>query len=222
VAISMVVRQALIQFVGDVAAYVQPHRLDRFHALREKVKETVRGVVAAVYRARRPDGRFEYDRVGLVGHSLGSVVLYDTLNRLINDDALAVGAGREHVSPRDLDVCGRTTLFLTVGSPLDKIAFIFGSQRRQSELRSALEATGQPLIERAACRQFDWVNVYSPWDFISGRLDYYDPPNRTGDDKESHRPVDNVIDPDASTLLLAHVEYWDNRRLYDLLLARIP
>jgi hypothetical protein len=70
-----------------------------------------------------------------------------------------------------------------------------------------------------------WVNVYSPWDIISGSLDYYDNPDWTSE--RGKKPwVINERDPEAVTLLAAHVEYWRNRhvfgRLYEALNPRGP
>ena len=215
VAGAWVVRNALVEYVGDVAAYVQPYVLDRFNDLRTKIRETVAGTVAAVYRAAAPDGTFQYDGVILVGHSLGSVALYDALNQLVADDGLA-GA---NPAGGAVDTVERTALFLTFGSPLDKTAFVFDSEPCRAETRAALAATSRPLIEDPVARRFDWINVYSPWDIISGRLDYYDPPAASAAD--GYKPVQNVRDAEATTPLLAHVEYWESSRLYDLVLARI-
>jgi hypothetical protein len=214
VAGAWVVRTALVEYVGDVAAYVQPYVLDRFNDLRTKIRETVSSTVAAVYRAAVGD-TFQYESVILVGHSLGSVALYDALNQMLADDKLAATTP----AGGSADTVKRTALFLTFGSPLDKTAFVFDSEPCAVETRAALAATSRPLIEDPAVRQFDWVNVYSPWDIISGSLDYYDPPSAPA--VNGYKRVQNVRDADATTLLLAHVEYWESARLYDLVLARI-
>jgi hypothetical protein len=56
------------------------------------------------------------------------------------------------------------------------------------------------------------VNIYSPWDIISGSLEYFDLP-----DSSDPRRVDNLRDREATTLLMAHVEYWDNGLLPEVL-----
>jgi hypothetical protein len=195
-----VVRWFLIQYAGDVAAYVQPQVVDRFYELRKEIKDTVWTTARAVYGAR------EYEDIVVVGHSLGSVVVYDALNRLLIDRA---------VNPAAPEVAGRTRLFLTFGSPLDKTAFIFGAQGAGTEAREALSASIQPLItdEKARPR---WVNIYSPWDIISGSLDYYDRPDRS-----NRNAVENIVDPDATTLLAAHVEYWRNPLLFRTILQAL-
>ena len=57
-----------------------------------------------------------------------------------------------------------------------------------------------------------YCRIYSPWDIVSGYLDYYDPPGST-----DPRRVENRIDPHATTLLKAHLEYWRNPLLFQIL-----
>jgi len=209
VIVSFVVRRVMVEYVGDLAAYVQPHALDRFQALRDEIKAEVYKSMRAIYRAGNWRG-FTYERIAVVGHSLGSVIAYDTLNQLINEDELA-GFG----PPTSLDAVRRTSLFLTFGSPLDKTAFAFGAQRKQSATRYALAATAQPLIRHT--NRPTWVNVYSRWDLISGALEFYDPP-RGSDGSCDPKAVCNRSDPDAKTLFLAHLEYWEGTLVFDTLL----
>jgi pimeloyl-ACP methyl ester carboxylesterase len=153
-----------------------------------------------------------YEKVVVVGHSLGSVIAYDALNRLILEDIDSNGG---------LHVAERTALFLTFGSPLDKTAFIFGAQGHDTtEAREALAAAVQPLIQAYRYRPGKWINIYSPWDIISGSLDLYDLPT-TAPAVKDPKAVCNQSDPDATTLLMAHTEYWTNellvQTLYDAL-----
>ena len=146
----------------------------------------------------------EYEGVVWVGHSLGSVVVYDALNGIIMDDELVERKAR---------AVARTRLLLTFGSPLDKIAFIFGAQLADAKSRDALAASFQPLIlDYDRFRTIPWVNIWSPADIISGDLDFYDDLG-----KSKGREVDNVVDTRATTPLLAHVEYWKNDLLFERL-----
>ena len=200
------VRGLLVQYVGDVAAYVQAHTLDRFAELRAAIKREVRRTLDAVYQARDDNGGFLYEHIVVVGHSLGSVAAYDALNGLIN---------AERLEANDLRVVPRTALLLTFGSPLDKTAFIFKAQGRDTgETREALAAAVQPLIQDYALRTFRWVNVYARRDVVSGELNYYDDP------KSSHfaaRGVHNVEDQGCDVPLLAHVQYWQNATIFRVL-----
>ena len=199
--VSYVLRELMIQFPGDVAAYISTHTLDRFQDIRTKIKDSVGKVAKAIYAGD------EYEGVVWVGHSLGSVVVYDALNALIMDDELAQRPAR---------AVARTRLLVTFGSPLDKIAFIFASQWvRATESREALAASFQPLIlDYERFRGIPWVNIWSPADIISGSLDFYDDPA-----KSNGRGVRNLVDGRATTPLLAHVEYWDNRLLFEQIYA---
>ncbi|MGQ0678765.1 MAG: hypothetical protein ACT4OM_03745 [Actinomycetota bacterium] len=197
---SLFIRKILVQFVGDVAIYVTPYTLDQYYELREDIRKAVLKTARAIYSARGDDGCPLYDRVVIVGHSLGSVVSYDTLNDLISEGQL----------DPTLKVVERTSLLLTFGSPLDKIAFLFGIQSSMREPRETLSASRQPMIQSYGYRPKEWVNIYSPWDLISGSLDLYDDKSTPPDD----RAVKNIVDPKASTLLAAHVEYWDSDLIY--------
>ena len=211
VAASAFIRLVLVQYLGDVAIYVMPYKVDAFNDLRKEIKEAVYKVAHAVYALKDQWGtRPAYDRVIVLGHSLGSVIGYDALNRLIHEDRVATSADA-------LQVVDRTPLFLTFGSPLDKTAFIFGAQGHgTTEARESLAASVQPLIQSYDYRPENWINIYSPWDIISGYLDLYDLPRAT-----DPRRVKNIKDPEATTLLMAHTEYWNDgllvRTLYDAL-----
>jgi hypothetical protein len=144
----------------------------------------------------------------VVGHSLGSLVAYDMLNGLFKEDHEGGGA---------LRVAERTGLLLTFGSPLDKTAYVFAARRTSAGgFQDALAAVSQPMIVSFESRPHRWVNIYSPDDLISGRLDYYDD---EAPEKEEERKaalaaepqrIENRVDPEACTPLAAHNEYWRN------------
>lgn len=163
-------RWFLVQSVGDVAAYISAHRASRFARIRRAIQDTARGVARNVYAARDEEsGEPAYAHVLVVGHSLGSVIAYDMLNDSINLD-LAATAGEGNF----LDVVRRTRLLLTLGSPLDKTAFLFRTQKDHAPLREALAAAAQPMIVSYESRPARWINIWSPFDWISGSLEYYD------------------------------------------------
>lgn len=200
--VSLFVRKLFVQYLGDVAAYVDSHSLDKFNDIRTKIKTKVFEQAKAVY------SNPQYEHVAMIGHSLGSVIAYDTLNALINHDEL---------NGRLFNVTNRTKLLLTFGSPLDKIAFIFASQiRNATATREALAATLQPLIQLyIPFRNIKWINIYAPRDIVSGKLEFYDD-DENGDYSTSRR-IDNIIDPEATIPLVAHTEYWGNPLLFDQL-----
>ena len=155
------VRELMVQYVGDVAIYVTSNKLDRFDEVRNKIKESARTVASAVFTVYEPNTTtFLYNKVAVVGHSLGSVIAYDTLNRLMLDDWLAGQA---------MGIAKRTEAMVTFGSPLNKTAFLFTMQGKNSmHIRERLACTVQPLIlSYRKFRKLNWINVYSRNDIIS-------------------------------------------------------
>ncbi len=209
------VRELLVQYVGDVAIYITPNKLDRFDEVRNEIKQTALNVASAVYLACQSNKKdFLYDQIAVVGHSLGTVIAYDTLNRLMLDDWL---------SQNHLGIANRTNCFLTFGSPLDKTAFLFTIQGTNSmHIRERLAATVQPIIQSyPKFRKFRWINVYSRNDIISGKLTFYDLPGMQAPQELPPEAVHNVVDKDASIPLLAHVEYWKNQTTWNELMQQI-
>lgn len=203
------IRYFFVEYVGDVTAYINPQALDRFTELRRKVRDSVCETTRLILGYKAPgEETWHYDAIAVVGHSLGSVIAYDVVNQLFMDDALEVAK---------LDSLARVRTLLTFGSPLDKTAFVFGMHGKDTrDLREKLAARVQPLIESYANRaRLAWINVYSPFDIISGRIRFYDLL------KEPAFPVRNERDPDATIPLAAHVEYWANpliwKRLHEQL-----
>lgn len=213
------VREILVQYVGDVAIYVRPNKLDRFDEVRSKIKEAARSVASAIFTAYKlktnPDdaSEFQYQKIALVGHSLGSVIAYDTLNRLMLDDWLLQGA---------LQVAERTATMVTFGSPLNKTAFLFTIQGNDSlRIRERLASTVQPLImSYPKFRKFKWINVYSRNDIVSGLLKFYDLPGYQNPPVPAVA-VQNAKDRDAAVPLMAHVAYWKNKTVWRELLSQV-
>ena len=80
------------------------------------------------------------------------------------------------------------------------------------QAREALVASAQPMLQGYEWRPQRWVNIYSPWDLISGSLEYFDLPGSS-----DPRRVTNLRDREATTLLMSHVEYWETGLLPQVL-----
>jgi pimeloyl-ACP methyl ester carboxylesterase len=183
-----------VEYVGDVAIYVSSFKVSRFEETRTKIQETVFSIVRQIYSSRTASAD-TYDRVVLVGHSLGSVIAYDALNAAISWD----------LAEQDdkMGVVRRTHRLITFGSPLDKTAFLFRTQVSGPRfLREALAAQKQPLIlsypDFRPKRAFRWVNIYSRADIISGRLAYYRGPARVDSASGSHPILERQRAPRAA------------------------
>jgi hypothetical protein len=205
VALRMFAERFLVQFVGDVAAYISPFKVSTFEELRHEIQDRARTVAKFIYESRSAGStKLLYHRVFFVGHSLGSVIAYDAFNDAINRDAIPNG-WTPGSAQNAYEVVNRTRLLLTFGSPLDKTAFIFRTQRTNAEvdLREALATMMQPLIVDYANRRGRWINLWAPSDWISGRLTYYDSPNRPPD-----ADVCNLRNKGAVRPWYAHTRYW--------------
>jgi hypothetical protein len=213
VAESFAARYFIIQFIGDVAAYISPYKSSKFDEIRQNILKVGFNAGKVIYGFGAARGSVpDYKKVIIAGHSLGSVVAYDTLNALINLDNVSNAQDQR-------SVIDRTAALITFGSPLDKTAFIFRMQPSSDEdwIREHLAASAQPLIlsyKDYRPRSFRWINLWSPMDIISGALGYYD---AIPADHALH--VKNIIDPQARIPLKAHVQYWRNdlfrRTLHD-------
>jgi hypothetical protein len=140
---------------------------------------------------------FKYKRVLLVGHSLGTQIAFDTINRinhLVNQGEIK---GYDKAGKCELkdepDISKRLIGLVTFGSPLDKIAFFFREQVPPSEyLRFQMihhfhgfkqrnwdnleEIEKAKLVQSMNVRLFDavpWRNYFDNRDYVSGSLDYY-------------------------------------------------
>jgi hypothetical protein len=215
VAEAVFMRYFLIEFVGDVAAYVSPYKDSKFDEVHHQIRKIGLNVGKVIYGFSEKAATVpEYEHVVVVGHSLGSVLAYDSLNALINLDAVC------STGPRN--VVKRTRALITFGSPLDKTAFMFRNQAKRSEdwIREQLAAAMQPLIVSYDYRPttFKWVNIWSPMDIISGSLGYYDDPKPDpGHAPKPKQKVENLCDWAAWIPFAAHVQYWGNAMLREQL-----
>ena len=147
----------------------------------------------------------------VAGHSLGSVIAYDTLNKINIKANLPEGAA---MPVQKIDG------LITFGSPLDKIAFFFHEEnKKENYIRQAFldhlhsfkalpthsEPGSQPVGNPIA-RKLDsilWYNYYSPKDPISGHLDAYAIPDGN-----------NISVLEDAEWGIAHIEYWKSEILF--------
>jgi hypothetical protein len=213
----------LSTYVGSLVAYLSPYKDSKWEELRNAIQQRGLDIAKVVYDGYSlPSGWIpQYDRIVILGHSLGSVIAYDTLNAMINIEAASLPAGIPN------PVVERTRSLITFGSPLDKTAFLFRIQlnaRRQRQdmdgfLREMMVSAVQPLITDYKLYRYEpgpprykpkWINIWSPCDVISGKLGYYDHP--------AHAPypealVQNKIDWQSWIPLYAHLQYWTKKML---------
>jgi hypothetical protein len=217
------IRNLLTVYAGSLVAYLSPYKDSKFDELRHRIQQVGFNAASLVYDGHTwPSGWIpNYEKVVILGHSLGSVIAYDTLNGMINMEAARCPAG----APNEAVL--RTRALITFGSPLDKTAFLFrvqlkigrGRLDQEGTLRETMVSAVQPLIASYPAYRFDpgpppqgpkWINIWSRMDIISGQLDYYDDPSVA---EINPRRVQNLIDRGAWIPIAAHNQYWTTKLL---------
>ncbi len=150
--------------VGDIVVY---NTSDAKSSLYEIRKNILAGAVASVrylIEAPKNESGPPYSRVILAGHSLGTQIAYDAINRinhLINFEAIAGirkdgvlldASGKPNSENKQISsiLCG----LVTFGSPLDKIAFFLREHiHRENSIML------QIINDYHSFRQRDWYNI---------------------------------------------------------------
>jgi pimeloyl-ACP methyl ester carboxylesterase len=193
------------EMMGDLVIYTTLDVRSPSYAVRQTVLD------AAVEELKFLLRQDDFDRVIVVGHSLGSLIAYDAVNRIIVDLNAGNGVQRKHAR--------KLVGLVTFGSPLDKAAFFF-----RDRLKADAYMHQQILAQQNAFRrrpfpdeQFPvvignpsdlrlegarWLNFYHLKDPIGGHLDAYDVDNNILCDA----PVTGAVD--------AHSSYWFHAPMY--------
>lgn len=210
--VSRKLNELLVNYVGDVVVYTTMDRKARHYEVRREILRSGRLEVEALLK------NGAYQSILIAGHSLGSVIAYDIVNRLHTMPIL--GSDAEQWKQALTRVRG----LITFGSPLDKIAFFFRQQvaknahiRRHmlNHLHSFKKQTlDDPDIDPGApdyvavsnevenkLTHVRWINFFDKDDPVSGCLDLY----RVDENKQYHM---------GAAYGVAHLAYWDFQPMY--------
>ncbi|MEK7315655.1 MAG: hypothetical protein AAB011_05705 [Candidatus Eisenbacteria bacterium] len=168
----------LVSYLGDVALYTTADENSAYFRTRVEILGKATGLLRHLCEH---DG---YAAVYLAGHSLGSVIAYDAVNRYVRD----ARAGTDQVEAE----AGLFRLkgLLTFGSPLDAVYYLFRTAVGAEEpVRAQLLSSLHGFRKRSSGRSYgplalapydvpklsgcNWLNVYSPMDPVSRRLVFY-------------------------------------------------
>lgn len=232
--LAMLVRFILISYVGDVAVYVNANELAKNFAAHSQILDECTTTLTCILKEGCGAGADSatFDQVFVAGHSLGSVIAYDTINALLNR------ARTESTDPNQIRAAdlGRLRGLATFGSPLNKTYYFF---REQNDPRQALRGqtldllhgfrllpnlqesakewrfepvtdTGWVLADWQLSHNFRWINAYSIEDPVSGRLLFYD----LGD--QNNQQGFNLYMP-----FIAHLSYWQDSNFYKFVRSRL-
>lgn len=178
-----VFKAVFVDYLGDVALYVTADETSAFYRTRSEILHEASRKLRYLLR--------NYRTVALVGHSLGSVIAYDTINRLRLETQLPPSASTT-ASVEEVLTNGefeRLKTFITFGSPLDKVLYFFrqrikpyetvrahilhelhGFRRLPDLLTSDETIVDQTMPPNDTVR---WINFYSHMDPVGARLDFY-------------------------------------------------
>jgi hypothetical protein len=162
----------LANFFGDVQVYTTRDQNSTFYALREAILEKVTAKIVDVL-VDAPAGR-QYERIYVLGHSLGSTIALDAIMRvyLIYRRASAIST----------DDWQRLRGFLTFGTALEKTKFFFNatdltaSQSQlqwNDELYGALFTADREVLTSLTYKGIYWGNSWYYTDFVADRINSY-------------------------------------------------
>ena len=217
----------VVDVIGDVALYTSTDRKSEYFPVRRRVINGAVDMIESLIAPKDhstgsendPHSAPEYGRVIVVGHSLGTAVGYDALNRVNN---------RMNARITDPSLAEKLDGFVTFGSPLDKIAYFFrgGGAEGQVILRQILSQNvgfrsknvDQELktldpqleshIEDFVGDKMVWINFWDPKDPISGTLDFFT--------VDENRRL-NMGQPWGK----AHVTYWEDATMFKEIIEKV-
>lgn len=211
--------------IGDIVVYNVADPKCKFYEVRRQIMDGAVHALQFLIEKNDSNGLTQYPSVVVAGHSLGSQVAYDAINKLdllVNKDKVS-NYDRNGRDKMGNSISTQLHGFITFGSPLDKIAFFLREQvpdelyLRQQLLDNyhgfkqrnwSLNAGGDngfTSLPQPINRVFEdvkWKNYFDSRDYVSGSLDYY-------------LNLENVDCKFKSNLLsFTHSYYWQNETFY--------
>lgn len=218
-------RRVLLDYVGDIAVYVTADAKSASYEARTAILKASSAALARLLRG--------YDRVIVLGHSLGSVIAYDTINELLSQAwASPESAAAPAAPPVGMPDLAKLKGLVTFGSPLDKVYYFFRehvpadqavraqilsflysfrrgySGRTYGDFKFAYPETPQEVAGHEAnafptLPSFRWLNIWSWMDPVSGPLSFY-----RLEERDRLRRWYWMWG-------LAHLAYWNDPKLYE-------
>ncbi len=217
-AFTMLKKEPVPDFIGDLVRYLNLDPRSEHYETRRRI---INGALDELIELMKDK---QYKNIIVAGHSLGSVIAYDVLNRVVQEINAEDTQTVRMISPEEAE---KITGFVTFGSPLDKIAFFFHERVEdeksvQRQVLSNLHAFKTfPLLEdkgsidignpmKFQMESTRWLNFYHPEDLISGYLDFYDIKHQSF--KKLKRTDGNIEIEEDFGKLKAHSCYWGGQQ----------
>ncbi len=216
----------LTNIIGDIVVYNVTDPKCKFYEVRRQVMDGAVNALRFLVERKNSNEETAYPSVLVAGHSLGSQVAYDAINKLdllVNTDKIS-NYNAKGIDQKGNSIAQQLCGFVTFGSPLDKIAFFLrdqvpdelylrqqlldnyhGFKQRNWSLNTGKE-NGFTSLPQPINRLFEdikWRNYFDSRDYISGSLDYY-------------LNLENIDCKFKSNLLsFTHSYYWEHEAFYD-------
>jgi hypothetical protein len=209
-------------FIGDVAVYTNANaKAKNFLVRRAILAGSTNAVIRLLQEKNVAQANDPYDQVIVAGHSLGSVIAYDTLNQLLNkrysreDQIVGYVPSKTKVTQDELN---KVLGLVTFGCPLDKVHYFFrenvpAHQAIRAQLLQFLQSFrktpsnydyGLYRLQRydaSGLNSVLWLNAWSKQDPVSGALHFY-----TGLTRRHFK---------YKIPIYAHLSYWEDLRFYE-------
>ena len=220
-------RRDLVQgFLSDVRMYAEPKGVTE-RAIVQRIDARVADMFLQMigldrefrelsdYACIKASGQpLRFDRVVWVAHSLGTVISYNILSDLFHRAAEFAAIGDER-QKRGVKLFRESLRrFVTLGSPLDKFAFLFeNAVRPWPKSPSGALLTGGDKVKGRKNLEW-WINYYHVLDPVSGALGH---PDIVGG---RSRPVNLHLRNLLAIPGAAHVAYWKDIDVLRYILGR--
>ena len=217
-AVAAIVSYALTAYVADVAVYTDMDAKSKNHETRNAILAGSTAMLRVLLTCN------DYDRVILAGHSLGSVIAYDTINELLDQRNAWPGPPWDTPNPfLSLADVQKLKGLITFGSPLDKIYYFFREHvKRDQAIRAQVLSMLHSFRKKRAGRAYGefeftyafnqlrdlvWLNAWAFMDPVSSKLKFYEP---------NHQQQFHYAVPVA-----AHLRYWSDPAFYEYFASRL-
>jgi len=159
----------LVDFIGDITIYVNMDENSEFFKTRNAILGEAADKLRWILRQK------QYEQVFVAGHSLGSVVAHNAINKLLLE---ADQAGNDS-SELTWKETAKIKLLVTFGSPLDKVYYFFRTHVQSDQaIRAQILSDRYPFARRHSrpshaagrIKETSWVREY-------GDLTFVDPPS---------------------------------------------
>ncbi len=197
---------------SDVRYFASFLEQDRFFEVRRAILDRTKADLEHVLRDPN------CARLVIVAHSLGTAIALDTLRELGDEEALAD-------DDDELDMAKISHLF-TLGSPIDKVCFLFERndsryyRTRQLEDRARGDLSGPPFFERR--QKIRWCNAWDPSDPVADPL-FTPYGSRVDGGRVITAEIENIEVRNSALLdpIAAHIGYFGNPQVVGRILDAI-